>query len=212
MSVSCVSETAVNKSLTVDAFISRWAGREGGQERSNYALFLSELCDVIGVPHPDPAAASHELNDYVFERLVARRQPDGTTDRGRIDLYKRGCFILEAKQSRQKGGKKALPDDQADLFSESKDERPWQAGTMDHLMINARRQAEGYAQALPADHSYPPFLLTCDVGRAIEVYADFSGNGRHYHQFPDARGFRVELSQLQDESVRGQTTARRRRC
>jgi hypothetical protein len=69
---------------------------------------LAELCDVIGVAHPDPAGASHEFNDYVFERHVERQQPDGTTERGRIDLYKRGCFILEAKQSRQKGGKKAL--------------------------------------------------------------------------------------------------------
>ena len=29
---------------------------------------------------------------------------------GRIDLYKRGCFILEAKQSRLRGGKKAVPE------------------------------------------------------------------------------------------------------
>jgi hypothetical protein len=28
----------------VDTFIARWQGREGGQERANYALFLTELC------------------------------------------------------------------------------------------------------------------------------------------------------------------------
>jgi hypothetical protein len=27
---------------------------------------------------------------------------------GRIDLYRRGCFVLEAKQSRQAGGKKEI--------------------------------------------------------------------------------------------------------
>jgi hypothetical protein len=32
-----------------EAFIARWQGREGGQERANYALFLTELCDVLGV-------------------------------------------------------------------------------------------------------------------------------------------------------------------
>lgn len=202
MSTSRVSETSVKKVLTAEALISRWSGREGGQERSNYALFLSELCDVIGVDHPEPAAASHQFNDYVFERRVEKQLVDGTTESGRIDLYKKGSFLLEAKQSRQKGGKKALPDDQDDLFSEPKLEPPPQSGTLDHLMINARRQAEGYAQALPADHPYPPFLLTCDVGRAIEVYADFSGHGRHYHQFPDARGFRIDLKQLSDQAVR----------
>ncbi len=38
----------------VEAFIQRWQGREGGQERANYALFLSELTDVIGAPRPEP--------------------------------------------------------------------------------------------------------------------------------------------------------------
>ena len=59
-------------SASVDAFIQRWQGQEGGQERANYALFLTELCDLIGVEHPQPAGASRERNDYVFERVVTR--------------------------------------------------------------------------------------------------------------------------------------------
>lgn len=51
-----------------DAFIARWQGREGGQERANYALFLTELCEVLEVPRPEPAGASSVANDYVFER------------------------------------------------------------------------------------------------------------------------------------------------
>lgn len=183
------------------AFIARWHDREGGRERSNYALFLTELCDVIGVVRPEPAEATNALNDYVFERHVERQQPDGSKDRGWIDLYKRGCFILEAKQSRQKGGSKILPEEQADLFESPKSKAP-SPGILDYLMINARRQAESYAHALPADHEYPVFILACDVGRAIEVYADFSRHGRHYSQFPDPRRFRVELSQLADPTIR----------
>ena len=38
-----------------EAFIARWQGHEGGQERANYALFLTELCDVLDLPHPDVA-------------------------------------------------------------------------------------------------------------------------------------------------------------
>jgi hypothetical protein len=187
--------------VTPSVFIERWSGREGGQERSNYAMFLSELCEVIGAPTPDPASARHESNDYVFERVVERRRTDGTTERGRIDLYKRDSFILEAKQSRLKGPKRVIPEGQADLFSGLKSQ-PNPTDAIDHLMISARRQAESYAQALPKDHSYPPFLLTCDVGRTIEVYADFSGHGRHYTQFPDARSFRIALSDLSDADTR----------
>lgn len=177
----------------VDAFISRWSGREGGRERSNYALFLSELCDVIGVARPEPAEASNDSNDYVFERRV---------EHGWIDLYKKECFILEAKQSRQKGGRKALPEGQGDLFqSQRPSSRKVHSGSFDHLMINARRQAEDYARALPDKHPYPPFILTCDVGRFIEVYADFSGNGRHYAPYPNALGFRIALEELQKPDI-----------
>jgi hypothetical protein len=68
-------------------------------------------------------------------------------------LYKRDCFILEAKQSRLKGPKRVVPEGQADLFSGSKPQHP-HTDAIDHLMISARRQAEGYAQALPKDHPY----------------------------------------------------------
>ncbi|WP_348628264.1 DNA methyltransferase, partial [Mesorhizobium sp. M4A.F.Ca.ET.050.02.1.1] len=193
----------INSELLVADFIRRWSNLDGGQERANYSLFLAELCDVIGVRRPDPALAAHGFNDYVFERRVERGRPDGTTEAGRIDLYKRGCFILEAKQSRLRGGKKAVSEGQMDLFA-----TPERGATdttvsgLDHVMVQARRQAERYAASLPSDHPYPPFIIACDVGRAIELYADFSGHGRHYAQFPDARQFRIELSHLASQGIR----------
>jgi len=81
----------------VEAFISRWQGQEGGQERANYALFLTELCDLIGVDHPAPAGATHERNDYVFERVVTRHKDYGD-NLGRIDSTRRA--VLSSKQSR----------------------------------------------------------------------------------------------------------------
>src|SRR5690242_11761519 len=101
----------------IDAFIARWQGREGGQERANYALFLTELCSTLSLPPPDPASATTEANDYVFERVVKDPGFDGSVSSRRIDLYKRGCFVLEAKQSRLKGGKKEIAG-QEDLFGE----------------------------------------------------------------------------------------------
>src|SRR5688572_19000574 len=190
----------------VDAFIARWQGREGGQERANYALLLSELCAVLDVKQPDPASARTEENDYVFERAVKEPDGDGSHTTRRIDLYRRGCFVLEAKQSRQAGGKKEIAG-QSDLpgatsngggkLGKRSAARAW-----DVLMMNARRQAEGYARCLPVEHGWPPFILVCDVGHCIEVYADFTGQGKNYAQFPDRQGFRIYLEDLRDEQIR----------
>ena len=40
----------------IDAFIQRWE-KSGAAERSNYVLFLSELCDLLDIPRPDEAPA-----------------------------------------------------------------------------------------------------------------------------------------------------------
>src|SRR5215203_5179227 len=127
-------------SQKVEAFIARWQGQEGGQERANYALFLTELCDVLGLAHPDVAQATHVHNDYVFERAVQRHLAEGDAA-GRIDLYKRNFFVLEAKQSRWKGGAKEVAG-QNDLFS-AEDEpadrgRRGASRAWDVLMLNAK--------------------------------------------------------------------------
>jgi len=187
----------------VDAFITRWQGHEGGQERANYALFLTELCATLGLQAPDVAEANPETNDYVFERVVKEVARDGTVATRRIDLYKRDSFVLEAKQSRQKGGDKEVPG-QSDLFvtevgprGRRGAERAW-----DVLMMNARRQAEDYVRLLPAGHEPPPFIIVCDVGHCFEVYANFRRDGKAYDQFPDRQSFRVFLEDLREPEVR----------
>ena len=83
-------------------FIARWK-ESGAAERANFQPFLAELCDVPGVERPQPTQPDDEQNAYVFERAVTFQNPDGTTSPGRIDLYKRGCFVLEAKQGSNRG-------------------------------------------------------------------------------------------------------------
>jgi hypothetical protein len=190
--------------MTPDAFISRWSGQEGGAERANYAMFLTELCDLLNVPRPDPAQATTAENDYVFERAVKLIAPDGSTSTGRIDLYKRGCFVLEAKQSRLATGAKAL---QTDLFSAedlaAATPRPGrQAAAANTMLMNARLQAETYAKSLPPHHGWPPFIIVADVGRALEIRADFSLQGKNYAQFPDRQSFRITLEDLRDDKIR----------
>jgi len=77
----------------IQVFIERWQA-SGAAERANYQLFLTELCRVLDVEQPHPSTPDEAQNAYVFERSAPL--PHGTT--GRIDLYKRGCFVLEAKQ------------------------------------------------------------------------------------------------------------------
>ncbi|MFG1393731.1 class I SAM-dependent DNA methyltransferase [Xanthobacter agilis] len=190
----------------VEAFIARWQGREGGQERANYALFLSELASVLDLPRPDPAGASHDGNDYVFERVVREIARDGTVSNKRIDLYKRDCFILEAKQSRFSGDKK-LADAPADSPAGKTRGRRGAERAWDVLMLNARRQAEDYVRLLPPDHEPPPFVLVCDVGHCIEVYANFRRDGKAYDQFPDRAAFRIYLEDLREDAVRRRLAA-----
>lgn len=187
----------------IETFIARWTASVGGAERANYALFLSELCDILGVDHPNPAGADGR-NDYTFERPVRPRESAETSAPKRIDLYKRDCFILEAKQSRLPDQKNALPG-QASLFKEEtpRGSRTAQRG-WDVMMRNARKQAEGYVFLLDAEHKAPPFIIVCDVGHCFELYADFTGTGRAYTQFPDRNGYRVFLEDLRDEKCREQ--------
>lgn len=71
--------------MTVDAFIERYQETEAS-ERGAAQMFLGDLCDVLGVPRPDPPRAETRKNQYVFERRVD--YPDQSDrERGFIDLY-----------------------------------------------------------------------------------------------------------------------------
>ena len=179
----------------IATFLTRWDGTERA-ERANYVAFLNELCAVIGAPLPDPASGSG--GDYRYERGVTHRTDDGGTAARRIDLYRRDRFILEAKQG-------ANPDRQTSLFGQGETERRSnvrRSPLWARAMLAAKGQAEGYIRDLPADESSPPFLIVCDVGFCFDLYADFSGTGRHYAQYPDREGFRVYLPELRDPAMR----------
>jgi hypothetical protein len=161
-----------------EAFINRWK-QGGGTERANYQLFLMELCELLQLPKADPAGDDTRDNAYVFERRVIIRKADGTDSNGFIDLYKRGCFVLEAKQS--------------GLNLESSG---W-----DKAMLRAHNQADQYARALPADEGRPPFIIVTDVGRSIELYSEFSRSGATYTPYPDARSHRIGLTDLHKPEI-----------
>jgi len=196
---------------TVAAFVERW-DKSGGAERSNTHKFIEELCRLLGLPEPDPAQESNWLNDYVFDRSVTRNHADGHTSTRFMDLYKRGAFVLEAKQSAKSG--KAKPADPAQIELHGIEAGDTKAGTAKRgtnawvtAMRAAREQAERYAKDLPPEHGWPPFLIVCDVGYCFEIYADFSGQGKNYAHFPDRRGFRILLEDLHRQPVRDRLRA-----
>jgi hypothetical protein len=168
----------------LDTFLARWQ-KAGGTERANYQLFLTELCSLLGLPLPEPAGDDTRDNAYVFERRVVINQPDGSSNNGFIDLYKRGSFVLEAKQT-----------------GKTLDSSGW-----DKAMLKAHNQADQYARALPAEEGRPPFILVVDVGRNIELYAEFSRSGSTYTPYPDARSHRIRLEDLRKEDVRERLSA-----
>ncbi|WP_425449933.1 class I SAM-dependent DNA methyltransferase [Virgifigura deserti] len=187
------------------------AKASGGSELANYQLFVLGLCEALGLDRPAMAQEQNDRNDYVFERRVDFKHPDGSRTAGRIDCYRRGCFILEAKQSGKRQVAKVDPA-HFDLIPEDAAQRkPGQAkrGTRgwDQVMLAARKQAEDYARALPVEHGYPPFLLVVDVGHVIEVYADFSGQGKNYAHFPDRQSYRIGMDDLRDEKVQARLRA-----
>lgn len=195
----------------IEAFIGRWE-KSGGAEMANFQTFANELCDLLGVPRPDPAQEEVERNDYVFERRVDYKFDDGTTARRRIDLYRRNCFVMEAKQSAKRiKAKKAEPCQPALIPEDATQVKAGTAtrgtGRWDKVMRAAKRQAEDYARALPKEHGWPPFILVVDVGHVIEVYADFSGQGKNYAQFPDRDGYSIPLEGLRDPAVRDRLRA-----
>jgi hypothetical protein len=161
--------------MGTDAFIAKWQG-VAASELSTSQSFLIDLCDWLGVerPHATPE------QDYMFERPITFRHGDGSTSAGRIDLYRRGCFVLESKKLRAMAPGKGFDD----------------------ALLRARSQAEAYARALPAGEGRPPFVVVVDVGQRIELYAEFSRSGATYTPFPDPRSHRIALADLARPEIR----------
>ena len=172
----------------VAAFIARWS-RSSGSEKANHQPFMTELCDVLGVARPDPTDKDGD-NAYVFEKQVTLHDDEGRERVGWIDCYRRGCFVLEAKQSTAGG--------------------PNRRGTAAHQgrLLKARKQAEGYVRALdPAREPVVPFLIVVDVGGSIDLFADFTRTNRFWTAFPDAAGNRIRLEDLARTEVRARLAA-----
>ncbi len=154
----------------VAAYIERWR-HAGAAERANKDSFLSELCRALDLEQPQPKTNDAERDRYVFDKKV-RRAREGGSSLGKIDLYRAGCFVLEAKQ----------------IKPEKRETPAW-----NQAMNDAHGQALGYAKSLPEP---PPFVVVCDLGYCFDLYASFDGSGA-YRPFPDAFRKRLYFADLE---------------
>lgn len=164
--------------MKIEEFVTKWAA-SGAAERANKDSFLNDLCDVLGVERPSVTTGDPTRDIYVFEKDAVLVHEGGKRTVGRIDLYKHGCFILEAKQGANVGSKKT---------GTAKRNTPgWNVA-----MLDAYGQALGYARTMDAP---PPFVVVTDIGFCFDLYASFDGTGQ-YRPFPNAQQHRVHLGEL----------------
>ena len=133
----------------------RWTD-VGAAERANYQLYLIELCSAIGVEGPRPAAVGGRVAEgiaYQFEFPVQTTTRDGTVSTNFIDLYKSGCFALEAK-------------DAVDGSSTAR------------LLTKAFGQVANYAKDLS---ERPPYIIVLDVGKSMIIWDRWSGSYGGFH-------------------------------
>lgn len=166
--------------MTPEQFIHKWQDASGS-ERANYQSFFNDLCELLGVPKPDPAQTDNRDNAYVFERHIKAHDGLSTGDNRYLDTYKRGHFIAEGKAFYQ-----AINGKQTD----------------NRKLETARAQAEAYARNLPAHEPWPPLLMVINVGRFIALYAQFSNQSRAYEMFPDRHSYRISIADLADPAIR----------
>lgn len=168
----------------IRAFVA-WCKRSEGAELSNAQQIFDRLCGVLGVEPPNLKVGGGD-NSYVYEEDVKQ----GKSHR-RIDVYKRGCFVFEAKQGVNPAVQGAA---QRARAGHSKNVRgAGVRGSTDwaDAMRSGRHQAGNYAvHVTERGDPKPPFLLVADVGHRLWVWSSFSRDVRDdYGDFQQLAAF-----------------------
>jgi hypothetical protein len=158
-----------------EKFIQRWH-QAAGSELATAQSFVIDLCELLGVDRPHATANQ----DYMFERPLKEGHSDGSESDRRVDCYKRGHFILEAKKLKSGTHTK----------------------NYSNTLLGAHAQAQNYARALPAAEGRPPIILVVDVGNVIQLFSEFSRTGGNYIPYPDPRSHQIKLQDLRDDKIR----------
>ncbi|MHB1194778.1 MAG: class I SAM-dependent DNA methyltransferase [Longimicrobiales bacterium] len=148
------------------ALAERWATAEPG-ERTNAQPYVIELCHALGVEGPRPKGSGYEFEHPV--RIVRR---DGTETVKPADLFKEGCFLLEAKDEAEPGE------------------------ATDRALRRAFGQAMEYASHVKGGQ--PPYLVVLDVGSTVLLWDRWHGT---YGGFQAARRIELPTLHQRPEDI-----------
>lgn len=158
------------------SFAKRWMTVVGNEQQLAQS-FLNELCEALGTARPYDGTLPE--TDYCFEKKVP---VPGRSEHGRIDLYKRGHFVLEAKCGRPSAKDKgSAPVRGTHAY--------W-----GYIQAAYEGQARFYAGLL--DEGRPPALVVVDIGEAFFVWPRRDDG---YPDFYSPERIHVPLTRLADE-------------
>lgn len=152
----------------IEGFIKSWEN-SGGNEDAHSKPFWRDLFKLLGLASlQDKGVITFEHNVYF----------PGESHPKRIDVYREGCFLIEAKQGSNKSKGHARGHGERGT-------RPYEVE-----MRKAFGQATAYADNL--DVARPPVLMVVDVGWRFDVWTGYAGvyggyEARHSIDLQDLR-------------------------
>lgn len=164
----------------LQAFIA-WSKASSGAELANAQKIFDRLCQALHVPDTGLKKAGDQ-NPYVFEEDVK----EGKKHR-RIDVYRRGCFVFEAKQGidpKEPGRPDAIAAIAAAKAKVGHTQKVKGAGVRGSTdwadeMQKGRHQAGNYAvQVTRRGDPKPPFLFVADAGYKLWIWSSFTQDAR----------------------------------
>jgi hypothetical protein len=182
-----------------ESFIRKWQNVAvlPATEIATAQSFVRDLCDVLGVPHPHPT----EAQDYQFERPIKFAHGDGSTSAGRIDCYKRGAFVLEAKKLRASGSPNAFDAAQTEIDATVESEAA--------LALKAAKRA--WPKEVPAQaKALSDLLAEAAAPMSLDqIAARFAARGRWRERLEPMLAMLVVLGKAQQEGESGAIRYRR---
>lgn len=128
-------------------FVEAWGDRPGG-ERGGFQHFLVELCQALGTASPNGV-------DFVFEYGLEQ-----FGDRGRVDAYKQGHFMIEAKRARASSRERGSSPVRGDALAYT-----------EFIRAAYVNQLFRYRRAL---RDPPPLLIVVDLGYKLWIWPAFA--------------------------------------
>jgi hypothetical protein len=157
------------------AFAFRWYGRAGNEQQLAQS-FLIDLCDALGTAKPNDGTFT--LEDFTFEKKVV--VPG--VEHGRIDLYKRGHFVLEAKCGRESSKEAgSAPVRGTKAYDRYIERAFWDQGRL-------------YATRIP--EGLPPLVIVADVGWKLWIWRK---DGDSYGGYHSPKRIEIPLDRIADE-------------